>query len=347
MFQNVAMSHDGTRIAAADMVHNKVLVWDVNSGRQIATLETTYPTHLAFSPDGKWLATGGTERYSATEDAQVILWDTATWKPSHTLAARWGYTFGLLFSPDNGSLISVGTGRKGKTDLIEVWDVSTGAEVRSFPATSYGVRGWVLTPDGQHVITAEYYDLIDHDLGNGTTHSMHKESLSGQIAISPDGNLIAVNAGTLEILEYPTLRLLRKLDEITFPIAFSPDGRYLAAANWGGLTLWKVKTGEKLRTIKYPDNDNSIVTSFSSDWRWLIVGGHSISGLHLFSDPSQMPLTFGEVEDALKKGVPRQRMIALVKEYGVDFGVDPEKEKRLRSAGADAELLFAIAQSKK
>ena len=59
------------------------------------------------------------------------------------------------------------------------------------------------------------------------------------------------------------------------------------------------------------------------------------------------PLSEAEIEDALRHEVPRPRMAALVREYGVSFEVGKEAELRLRDAGADNELLQAIAQSKK
>lgn len=59
------------------------------------------------------------------------------------------------------------------------------------------------------------------------------------------------------------------------------------------------------------------------------------------------PLSEVEIEDALRHEVPRQRMAALVREYGVTFELNKEAEVRLLDAGADRDLLLAITQSKK
>ena len=40
-------------------------------------------------------------------------------------------------------------------------------------------------------------------------------------------------------------------------------------------------------------------------------------------------------------------MTELVKQFGVDFVLTDEAEKRLRSAGADSDLLLTIAKAKK
>jgi hypothetical protein len=59
------------------------------------------------------------------------------------------------------------------------------------------------------------------------------------------------------------------------------------------------------------------------------------------------PLGETDVEDALTNGLTKNRVIALVKQYGVDFVVNAETEQRLRSKGADGDLLLAIAQNKR
>jgi hypothetical protein len=59
------------------------------------------------------------------------------------------------------------------------------------------------------------------------------------------------------------------------------------------------------------------------------------------------PLGEPEIEEALKNGVPKTRIMGLVKEYGVDFVLTNEAEQNLRTVGADSDLLLAIAKAKK
>jgi len=59
------------------------------------------------------------------------------------------------------------------------------------------------------------------------------------------------------------------------------------------------------------------------------------------------PLTFDEVEEALKNGISKKRVAELTKQFGVDFTITAEQEQRLRGAGADGELLYLISKSKK
>jgi hypothetical protein len=59
------------------------------------------------------------------------------------------------------------------------------------------------------------------------------------------------------------------------------------------------------------------------------------------------PLALAEIEEALTNGLPPKGITKLVNQYGVDFALTDEAEKRLRAAGADDGLLLAISRNKK
>jgi hypothetical protein len=64
------------------------------------------------------------------------------------------------------------------------------------------------------------------------------------------------------------------------------------------------------------------------------------------SGTSALPLTLQEVEKMLAD-LPKPRVLALVGKYGVDFTLTSGVQQRLRSLGADSDVLLAIAQGKK
>ena len=79
-----------------------MILWDVETGKQVRTLEGHKRTVLgvAFSPDGRLLASGAGEK--------VILWDVETGKQARTLEGHTWTVIGVAFSPD-GRLLASGS----------------------------------------------------------------------------------------------------------------------------------------------------------------------------------------------------------------------------------------------
>src|SRR5262249_44925657 len=73
---------------------------------------------VAFSPDGKILATAGF-------DSAIKLWDTGTWKEIRTLSGHTGPVYSVVFSPDGAQLAS-----SSHDQTIRLWNVADGAMVK-------------------------------------------------------------------------------------------------------------------------------------------------------------------------------------------------------------------------
>jgi hypothetical protein len=196
----------------------------------VRTLEsdTSSVDSLAFSPDGRLLATGGSDntvRLWMIEDGTLLRELTdREWTDRLGIAAR-ATMYSIAFSPD-GRLLATG----GDDDTVRLWQVEDGSLLRKML-------------HGNRMLSAPIKSL----------------------AFSPDGRLLATggsdNTVRLWMIEDGTL--LRELTDrewtdrlgiaraTIYSIAFSLDGQLLASGSDDTtVRLWQVESGAFLRTLE-------------------------------------------------------------------------------------------------
>jgi WD40 repeat protein len=151
---------------------------------------------LAFSPDGKVLATGG-------HDPMIHLWEPASGKPLRRLEVEElpGGARSLAFSPD-GKVLASG----GDSEKIVLWDVVRGKRVRSLRGQQGAAHSLAFSPDGKLLVAGDRnYTVRRWDVASGR----EVQPFQGQ---------------------QPPKRGLGVGDKPLRFVAFSPDGRTLLAA---------------------------------------------------------------------------------------------------------------------
>jgi WD40 repeat protein len=149
--QQVVFSPDGKTLAGtwvsvnANTVGNAVKVWDATSGVETHHLELpglhTIPA-LAFSPDGRYLASG-------SQDHRVKVWDLSTGKETLTLKGHFDQVASLAWSPDGRRLVSGAADR-----LLKVWDAASGEELLTL-VQGFAAASIAFSQDGQRLTSAD------------------------------------------------------------------------------------------------------------------------------------------------------------------------------------------------
>ena len=259
----IAYSPDGKLLASGGR-DNAVRLWDGVTGKQLRCLQGHEKRlgKVVFDPTGKYLA-------SLDKDENICLWSVATGRLRHRL-----YGIDLAFSPD-GKLLATCHG-----DQIIFWEIDSGREVRRSqefepPVANPSARTQALlahlvfAPNGKSLISSDMdqrlalWDATSGKRLRQTERLWPSTSGNGLLALSPDGKTLACIADEgARLVDATTLQDRwpdRARQRTIYTAAFLPDGSALLTgvggafddlSASGAVVFWDSVTGKELRRIE-------------------------------------------------------------------------------------------------
>ncbi|WP_346294108.1 eIF2A-related protein [Sphaerothrix gracilis] len=232
----------------------------------------TYPFgqvySVAFSPNGKWLAT-------TSSDATIRLWNIEEQCCVYTLISNIsGFNF-VAFSPDGKQLVT-----RSHDTSVRLWDIEQQQYVRTFTGHEAWVISVAFSPDGKQFATGSQ-DTTVRLWDVAQQRCIHifigHSKMVRSVAFSPDGKYLATgsNDTTVRLWDVAQQRCIHIFighSKMVRSVAFSPDGKHLATgSNDTTVRLWDVA---QQRCIHIFIGHSKMVRSvaFSPDGKYLATG---------------------------------------------------------------------------
>src|SRR6266566_5051377 len=234
---------------------------------------TAYVSGIAWSPDGKRIASGGL-------DTTVQVWNATTGEHILTYRGHTDAVFAVAWSPDGTRIASA-----SNDGTVQEWEATTGKRIvtiSSSPSVKGPLAPWntvAWSPDGKRIAIGGNGDVQIWDAATGRNISYYgyHAGTVHDLAWSPDGKYIAIGSDNTTVLlwEIATIKnIYNYTGHITdvFAVAWSPDGKRIASGDGDGLVLvWDAFTGGHTYTYRghadyYPGHYTSGAAVNSLAW---------------------------------------------------------------------------------
>jgi len=302
---SLVLSPDQKQLATVGKIEDpnnpadQVKIWEISSSKLISTLKghIGQVVTMDFSPDGRFLATGGRDKTvkiwevfsgkvittlkghighvsvldfspdgkllaSGSSDRTVKIWELSSGKVISTLMGNIGHVSDLDFSPDGKLLATEGGDR-----TVKIWELSSDKLIST-------LKGYIggFSPDGKLLATGGRDETVKiWELSSGKLISTLMGNIGG---FSPDGKLLATRSAdkvikVWDVSSWKEFVILRGHRDYIYSVCFSPDGKLLASGSRDRtIKIWELSSGKEIATLigyEWPMNP----MNFSADGRCL------------------------------------------------------------------------------